>query len=102
MSLDELEKATQALENPVELQKDLVRQHWKSHTIRDTLRHVRDAWKEGRSPASEGRGRSSVCTSPSTSGDGWISSPHTPQLHSTHVRFVHTVGELDHEVTALV
>ena len=46
VSLDELEKAAQALENPVGLQKDVVRQHWKSYTICDALWHVRDAWKE--------------------------------------------------------
>ena len=46
VSLDELEKAAQAPQNPVELQKDVVWQHWKSCTIRDTLWHVRDAWKE--------------------------------------------------------
>ena len=46
VSLDELEKATQAPENPVELQKDVVRQHWKSYTVRDALWQVRDAWRE--------------------------------------------------------
>ena len=39
VSLDELDKAVQAPENPVELQKDVVWWHWKSYTIRD-------AWKE--------------------------------------------------------
>ena len=29
VSLDELEKAAQARENPVELQKDMVQQHWR-------------------------------------------------------------------------
>ena len=46
MSLDELEKAAQAPENPVELQKDVVRRHWKSYIIRDALWHVRDARRE--------------------------------------------------------
>ena len=46
MSLDELEKAAEAPEGPVELQKDMVRRHWKEYTIRDALWHVRDAWRE--------------------------------------------------------
>ena len=46
VSLDKLEKATQAPENPVKLQKDVVLWYWKSYTIRDALWHVRDAWKE--------------------------------------------------------
>ena len=45
VSLDELEKATQAPENPVELQ-DMVRRHLKSYTIRDAVWHVRHAWRE--------------------------------------------------------
>ena len=46
-SLDELEKAAQApKKTEVELQKDVVRHHWKSFTIRDAFWHVRDAWKE--------------------------------------------------------
>ena len=44
--LDELEKAAQAPENPAELQKDVVRWHWKSYTICDALWDVHDAWKE--------------------------------------------------------
>ena len=44
--LNKLEKAAQAPENPVELQNDMMRRHWKSYTIRDALWHVRDAWKE--------------------------------------------------------
>ena len=47
MSLDELEKAAEATENPVELQKDMVRRQWKVYIIRNTLWHVRDAWREG-------------------------------------------------------
>ena len=43
VSLDELEKATQATENLLELQKDVVQRHWKSYTIRDALWHIRDA-----------------------------------------------------------
>ena len=46
MSLEELEKAAEAPEDPVELQKDVVRRHWKEYTIHDALWHVRDAWKE--------------------------------------------------------
>ena len=46
VSLDKLEKAAQAPENPVELQKGMVGQHWKSYTIRDALWHVNDAWRE--------------------------------------------------------
>ena len=46
VSFDELEEAAQAPENQVELQKDLVRQHWKSYIIHDALWHVHDAWKE--------------------------------------------------------
>ena len=47
VSLDEPEKAAQAPEKTeVELQKDVVRHHWKSYTIRDILWHVRDARKE--------------------------------------------------------
>ena len=47
MSLDELEKATQAPEKTnVELQKDVVWRHWKSYTICDSLWHVCDSWKE--------------------------------------------------------
>ena len=45
VSLDELEKDAQAPENQVELQKDVVRQHWKSYTICDALWHVHVAWK---------------------------------------------------------
>ena len=44
--LEELEKAAEAPQDPVELQKDVVRRHWKEYTIRDALCHVRDAWKE--------------------------------------------------------
>ena len=58
VSLDELEKAAQAAKNPVELQKDVMRQHWKSYTIRDTLWYVCDA--------SGVCGRSCVRTSPLT------------------------------------
>ena len=58
VSLDKLEKAAQAAKNPVELQKDVMRQHWKSYTIRDTLWHVCDA--------SGVCGRSCVRTSPLT------------------------------------
>ena len=43
VSLDELEKTAQPPENPVELQKDAARRHWKSYTICDALWHVRDA-----------------------------------------------------------
>ena len=46
VSLDELEKAAEDPENPVELQKDVVRWHWKEYTIRDALWHVRDAWRK--------------------------------------------------------
>ena len=46
VSLDELEKAAQALENQVEPQKDMMRRHWWSYTICDVLWHVHDAWKE--------------------------------------------------------
>ena len=46
VSLEELEKAAEAPEDPVELQKDVVRHHWKEYTICDALWHVRDAWKE--------------------------------------------------------
>ena len=46
MSLDELEKAAEAPQNPVELQKDVVRRHWKEYTIRDAIWHVLDAWRE--------------------------------------------------------
>ena len=46
VSLDELEKTAEAPENQVELQKDVVRHHWRSYTICDTLWHVHDAWKE--------------------------------------------------------
>ena len=46
VSLEELEKAAQAPENPVELQKDVVWWHWKSYTIYDAHWHVRDAWRE--------------------------------------------------------
>ena len=46
VSLDELEKASQAPKNPVELQKYVVRRHWKSYTIYDALWHVCDAWRE--------------------------------------------------------
>ena len=46
MSLEELEKAAEAPEDPVELQKDVVRRHWEVYTIHDTLWHVHDAWKE--------------------------------------------------------
>ena len=46
VSLEELEKAAEAPEDPVELQKDVVRRHWKEYTIRDALWHVRDAWRE--------------------------------------------------------
>ena len=44
--LEELEKAAEAPQDPVELQKDVVRRHWKEYTIRDALWHVRDTWKE--------------------------------------------------------
>ena len=50
MSLDELEKAAQTSKNPVELQKDVVRQHWKTYTICDALWHVCDAWREVTEP----------------------------------------------------
>ena len=30
----------------MELQKDVVRRHWKEYTIRDALWHVRDTWRE--------------------------------------------------------
>ena len=46
MSLDKLEKAAEAPENPIELQKDVARWHWKEYTICDTLWYVRDAWRE--------------------------------------------------------
>ena len=46
MSLDKLENAAEAPENPVELQKDMVRRHWEEYTIRDALWHVQDAWRE--------------------------------------------------------
>ena len=47
VSLSELEKATQAsAESEVELQKNVVRRHWLEFAIRDTIWHVRDAWKE--------------------------------------------------------
>ena len=46
VSLEELEKAVETPEDPVELQKDVVRRHWKEYTVRDALWHVRDAWKE--------------------------------------------------------
>ena len=46
VSLDKLENDTQSPENPVELLKDVVRWDRKSSTIRDAIRHVRDAWKE--------------------------------------------------------
>ena len=46
MSREELEKAAEAPEDPVEFQKDVVRRHWKEYTIRDALWHVCDAWKE--------------------------------------------------------
>ena len=47
VSLDELEKATQApKKTEVEVQKDVVRRHWKSYAFCDALWHVRDAWKE--------------------------------------------------------
>ena len=46
VSLDELEKAAQAPEKTeVELQKDVVRRHWRSYTIRDAIWHVHNAWK---------------------------------------------------------
>ena len=37
VSLDELEKATEAPENPVEVQKGMVWRHWREYTIRDAL-----------------------------------------------------------------
>ena len=47
LSLDELENAAQAPEQAeVELQKDVVRRHWKSYTICNALWNVCDAWKE--------------------------------------------------------
>ena len=46
VSLEELEKAAEAPEDPVGLQKDVVRRHWKEYTIRDAFWHVRDACKE--------------------------------------------------------
>ena len=46
MSLEELEKAAETPEDSVELQKDVVRRHWKECTIRDALWHVRGAWRE--------------------------------------------------------
>ena len=46
VSLEELEKAAEVPEDPVELQKDMVRHHWKEYTICNALWHVRDAWKE--------------------------------------------------------
>ena len=46
VSLEELEMAVEAPEDPVELQKDMVSRHWKEYTIRDALWHVRDAWRE--------------------------------------------------------
>ena len=46
VSLDEVEKAAELPEkNEVELQKDMVRRHWWSYTIRDAIWHVCDAWK---------------------------------------------------------
>ena len=45
--LDELERAAQSpKKTAVELQKDVVRRHWKSYTICDALWNVRNAWKE--------------------------------------------------------
>ena len=47
VSLDELEKATQAPEKTeVELQKDMMWHHWHEFTIRDMIWHGCDAWKE--------------------------------------------------------
>ena len=47
VSLDELEKAAQAPEKiEVELQKDVVRRHWRSYSIRYAIWHIHDAWKE--------------------------------------------------------
>ena len=47
VSLSKLEKAAQALEkSEVELQKDVVRRHWKEFTICYAVWHVSDAWKE--------------------------------------------------------
>ena len=67
VSLDELEKAAQTPKKTnVELEKDVVRRHWKSYTIRDAFWNVRDAWKEVLH--SGACGRSSVQTSPLTSG----------------------------------
>ena len=65
--LEELEKAAEASQDPVELQKGVIRRHWMEYTIRDALWHARDAWKEVTTNFIRGRGRSSVWTSPSTS-----------------------------------
>ena len=47
VTLDELQKATQAREKTeVELQKDVVQRLWRAYTIRDAIWHVHDAWKE--------------------------------------------------------
>ena len=47
VSLDKLEKAAQVSEKTeVALQKDVMRHHWQSYTIRDVIWHVRDVWKE--------------------------------------------------------